>query len=348
MNSLTITNDHAGSTAISNRFIDDYMVEANDAQIKVYLYLVRMMSANLPTSISDMADKFNHTEKDIERSLRYWEKKSLLSLEYNDQKLLTAIRFTSPIEQKPAEPRPLAPIVPLRIVSSAPEETVPQKNYDNISYSRDELKAFKDNAETGQQILFIAETYLRKQLSLKDIETLYFFSDELHFSCELIDYLLQYCVDREKTSLSYIKKVAISWAEANIQTPKQAKAFIAGNYDKTVYTILKALGRTGAPTSTEAGIVQKWYKDYGFEMDIINEACNRTVLATDSHRLEYCEKILSSWKKAGVKHLSDIQALDSTYKKPKAVTPSSNKNQFNTMIHTDYDFDEIERRILSN
>ena len=56
------------------------MKNANDAQIKVYLYLLRMTGAHRTTSISDMADLFNHTEKDVVRSLRYWEQKGLLDL----------------------------------------------------------------------------------------------------------------------------------------------------------------------------------------------------------------------------------------------------------------------------
>ena len=56
------------------------MKDANDAQLKVYLYLIRMMNANLPTSVSDIADKFNHTEKDVLRALKYWEKKRLWNM----------------------------------------------------------------------------------------------------------------------------------------------------------------------------------------------------------------------------------------------------------------------------
>ena len=59
------------STLVSNLFIDEYMRSANDAQIKIYLYLVRMMRARRATSIADMADKFNHTEKEVCRSLEY-------------------------------------------------------------------------------------------------------------------------------------------------------------------------------------------------------------------------------------------------------------------------------------
>ena len=70
---------------ISNAFIDHYMKDANDAQLKVYLYLVRMVSAGQPVGITDIADKFNHTEKEVVRALCYWEKAGVMHLEYEPQ-----------------------------------------------------------------------------------------------------------------------------------------------------------------------------------------------------------------------------------------------------------------------
>ena len=64
MNSLSVSQDsHAGMTMLSNRFIDEYMTDANDAQIKVYLYLLRCAGTGLPSGISAIADRFNYTEK---------------------------------------------------------------------------------------------------------------------------------------------------------------------------------------------------------------------------------------------------------------------------------------------
>ena len=94
MSSLKIYSDGDTSTSVPNRFIDEYMIEANDAQIKVYLYLLRVFHAHRSTSISDIADKFNHTEKDVLRSLTYWEKKKLLSLEYDDDRNLPGVHST--------------------------------------------------------------------------------------------------------------------------------------------------------------------------------------------------------------------------------------------------------------
>ena len=71
-----------GVTLVSNVFIDYFLKDANDAQVKIYLYLIRHISNHKPFTISNIADEFNHTEKDIMRALKYWEKKRLLSLEF--------------------------------------------------------------------------------------------------------------------------------------------------------------------------------------------------------------------------------------------------------------------------
>ena len=91
---LTIYKDnYADSTVVSNRFIDDYMTEANDAQLKVYFYLIRMLNANQTVSVSGIADKFNHTEKDVIRALKYWEKRQILDLDYDNNKNLTGVHL---------------------------------------------------------------------------------------------------------------------------------------------------------------------------------------------------------------------------------------------------------------
>ena len=86
-------NTDDGNTSVPNLFIDEYMKEANDAQIKVYLYIVRMMNARRATSLSDMADHFNHTEKEVLRSLRYWEKMGVLTLDFSADGVLTGIHL---------------------------------------------------------------------------------------------------------------------------------------------------------------------------------------------------------------------------------------------------------------
>ena len=75
-------------------FLSMNLKDANDAQLKVYLFLVRRLQAGDPVSISDMADRFNHTEKDILRALCYWEKCGVLTLKLSpDRTTLQQIRL---------------------------------------------------------------------------------------------------------------------------------------------------------------------------------------------------------------------------------------------------------------
>ena len=396
MNRLNIyQNIHKEQTVVSNCFIDDYMAEANDAQLKIYLFLIRMMSANLPTSVTDIADKFNYTEKDVLRALMYWESRQLLALEYDAAHNLSGIQVLSldnPYEQvrtapritpvlsfiRPASmqsgmtaPRPMAaasamsaqnPMTarmnaapaqmqasstgtatiteyPTRELSSQPEKP---------SYTMDDLKNFKNNDEV-QQLLFVTEQYLGRQLTRGDMETILFLYDRLGFSADLIDYLVQHCVERGKKDFRYMEKVALSWAEQGITDPKQAQ-LASKKYDKTVYTIMKSLGKNSAPAPKELEYIQKWTKEYGFMLDVIQEACDKTVMTTDSHRFAYADGILTKWYQAGVHHKADIAALDASYQRPAkpAANNSNSGNKFNRFAQNSYDFDQLEQNILSN
>jgi DnaD/phage-associated family protein len=344
------------ATIVSNLFIDEYMKDANDAQIKVFLYLLRMISAHKATSIADMADKFNYTEKDILRALKYWDKNKLLHVEYDEDKYPVGIHIRSAGKILPPEALPL--IKPVlnntNNITPLPKPAEPERVvniFEKPSYSLDELKAFKEAEETSQ-LLFVVEQYLGKTLSPSDIKSILFFTDTLSFSGDLIDYLIQYCVERGKKDFRYIEKVAISWAEEGITTSKQA-AKAARKYDKIVYDVMKDLGKNNAPTKAEADYIMRWVREFGFSADIINEACNRTVMAVDNHRFVYCNKILSSWKDSNVRTKADIQQLDSAHTFKKASAPPVTKNsggklQFGQFIQNDYDFEELERKIISN
>ena len=354
MSHITIYQDnYTDATVVSNRFIDEYMKSANDAQLKIYLYLIRMMSARLSTSVSQIADMFNYTEKDVLRALKYWEKNKLLTLDFDENKNLTGIHLSDLNAQAPASASADISSVPLYIVpiSPQPADAAPVKEqpkedpYEKPVYTLDQLKAFKSD-ESASGLLFIAEQYLKKTLSATEMKSILFISDKLGFSEDLIDHLLQYCVERGKKDLRYIEKVAINWAQEGITTPEQAR-FFAHKYDKSVYDIMKALGKTSMPTQTEVSYITRWTKEFAFEFDVISAACERTVLATDKHRFEYADSILNNWYKSGVHHKEDIQAVEERFKQTKSSKVFS-ENKFNQFKQNQYDFDILEKELLSN
>lgn len=341
MNRLNIYRTASNAqTAISNMFIDDYMSDANDAQLKIYLFLIRMMDANLPTSVSDIADKFNYTEKDVRRALMYWESRKLLSLDFDAQDNLTSIKVIAlDGKYKPGTESPR--ITPVLSFSKHAPADKPLCDKDS---SRDDIR----------QLLMVAEQYVGRQLSHSDMETILFICDKLEFSPDLADYLLQHCVEKGKKDFRYIEKVAIAWHEQGITSVKEAQNALR-KYDRIVYTVMKALGKASNPAPKELEYIKKWTDEYGFRTDVIQEACDKTVMNTDTHRFAYADGILSKWYKAGVRKKADIETADSSFKKQSESvkrTQKSNaaasKNNFNRFSQHTYDFEQLEQNIISN
>jgi DnaD/phage-associated family protein len=383
MAELTIYQDsYIGATIVSNRFIDEYMLDANAAQLKIYLYLLRMLNAHLKTGITDICERFNYMESDVMRALRYWEKAGLLTLEYGEDQQLTGIHMKNlcslPQSQPSAEETHAPEVVPESIApkakssgkASASSAKVAESSVKAVdmsakaseepvkgpeipakaSYSRDQIQAFR-NSESGGQILFLAETYLSKILTAGDIDSLYFIGDVLGFSTDLTDYLLQYCAERGKRSFRYIEKVAIGWATEGITTVEQARMHV-NTYDKTVTSIMSGLGRSGAPTQPELEYITRWTGEYAFPLDIILEACKRTVIATDSNRIKYADRILSAWHKDQVKTLADVERQDKEHQAAvgaaKPDTGRAARSQFHIYQESGTDYDDLAAKRVKN
>lgn len=317
---LSITLDTGrGVTVLSNVFIDQYMRDANDAQIKIYLYLLRMVGANLPTNVSEIADKFNHTEKDVVRALKYWENVHLISLNYDENNEISGVVLRDLTKTDTG------------VVKTAPTQDAQKEDITMISmdytrekenYSLDDIKKLQSNPEVTL-LLNISAQYFGRPLSPTEIRSILFIYDRLAFSLELTDFLIEYCLDKGKKSIHYIDQVAINWYEAGIKTAAAAKEFTKDiKADRTAYNIMKFLGKSSEPSLQELEYIRKWTKTYSFSMPIIEEACSRTVLATDKNRFQYADSILKSWSSKNVKSKSDIAALDAAFEAAKSTSQS--------------------------
>lgn len=356
MSRLTLTKEQSmDTTVVSNYFIDDYMTQANEAQIKIYLYLLRLLSAGISTSISELADKYNYLESDVIRCVKYWEQKGLLQVSYDQSGSIREICFTHPAiadEKKQAQiilldsaPVPMTQATSPKVAAKAEPE---KPSIEKPDYTPSQLNQMKKEDDSFAELIFVAESYLGKTLSHTDCQTLAYIYNDLKLPADLIDYLIEYCVERGKCKMRYIETVAVSWANDNVTTVHKAKCR-ATRYDKTVYTILNALGRSEAPTETEAAYINRWCKEYAFHLDVILEACKKTVLATQSNRFQYTEGILTKWRAAGIHTLNDIAKEEERFNKEKEQkqTKKTATNSFNNIPKRDYDFEELEKKLQS-
>lgn len=360
-------------TVLSNRFIDNFMPRANGEFVKVYIYLLRVVSAS-PSSfnLEDMADRLLCTDRDISRALKYWEAEKLISLTYTADQQLSGITLLEPGDAGQLESSvssegafsnrtasAFASAIGTDSVSAASSSPAPAQTNGNAAsrLTPDRVKELKQNEEVSQ-LLYIAEQYLCKTLTPTEIQKILYFYDELKMSADLIEYLVEYCVSRGRKSMRYIETVALAWFKDGVTTVEMARE-ASSRFSRDYYTILKAMGISGRnPVENEITYIDTWRKTYGFDLELIQEACSRTVLTTGQPSFQYADKILSGWKKKNVHTLEDIRLLDAEHKKRQLEKSVSRQkqpakqaqanNRFNNFHQRDYDFAEYEKRLLNN
>ena len=373
-------------TVLSNIFIDQYMPGAGGEFVKVYIYLLRLLAdPSASVCLPLLADCLNCTEGDISRALKYWSNEGLLILETDPSGELTGITLTEPSPDTQMEltatvsvpqsalaatapisqtvsaatvsvpqsalaaTAPISQTVSAATISTPQPDTAPSRSASALTPAR--IKELKENEDVAQ-LIYICEQYLGKTLTPTDTRKILFFYDELKMSVDLIDFLIQYCVGRGHKSMRYIETVAMAWSKEGITTVEMAKDSTS-RYGRDYFTILKAMGITNRnPVDSEIVMMDTWLKDYGFSMDMIQEACSRTIMQTGQPSFQYAHKILTGWFKKGALTPEAVHALDIQHQKRsqdnsrgRSQTPKS-PNRFNNFQQRNYDFKELEKQLL--
>ncbi len=328
------------ATMVANDFIDRYMAEANGEYVKVYLYILRHQHEKL--DMDGIADALNHTEADVRRALAYWEKLGTLKLgtESSRSGRQPESAAVSGVRPRAAVQEPVKAAERAVLTGQKPAaETAASRPV----YSQEQVNRLQDDGEFAQ-LLYIAQRYLNKIFTQRELEVFAYLYDGLHMSTELLEYLVEYCVQSGHTSIRYIETVALSWHEKGFATVEEAKAYASG-FTKDSFSVMKAFGLTDRkPGNAEKEMIERWFRTYGFTREVVLEACNRTLEATHKPSFQYAEKILSEWKKAGVKGLADISALDEKRRSQGRQTargPKKQTNQFHNFEQRNTDYDSM-------
>lgn len=283
------------ATPVSNVFIDTYMAGASGEYVKVYLYLLRHQQEEV--SIGQIADALNHTEADVQRALAYWQRAGVLGTEAEREE--EAQQSSPVLSASAASPESLA---------GSGSFALSAKTAVREAAACDMSRLTSD--ESFKQLVYIAQQYLNKLLTPTDCQILGNLYSNLGFSGELLEYLIEYCVQNHHTSLRYMEKVALGWHERGIKDVEQAKASGRG-YTKGSFAVMRAMGLSDRnPAEVESEFIEKWFWEYGFTRELIVEACSRTIRQIHKPSFDYADRILRDWKNAGVKSFRDVAELD--------------------------------------
>ena len=398
MTAINISSDIATSfTTVSDIFIDQYMPKANGEFVKVYLYLLRATGSGAGiATISEIADHFSNTEADIIRALNYWASEGILQVQTGADGQIMGINLCSlSVSGMQAAQSNIQSAVADNAAQNNLQNSVVNNAAQNIStanirmqdsvveklksqttdkaassqkeYTLDEIKEFRKNPDISE-LFFIIETYLKHTLSSTDTNMVLYWLDELHFSTDLVEYLVEYCITKGHSSLRYMNKVALGWADAGIKTVDQAKDDAAA-HSQIYYSVMKALGITGRNlVDSEVSLINKWVGEYGFDIELVKAACSKTISAIQKPSFEYTDSILANWRKKDVHTLKDVEVLDANFakankasatgssqstnaangsSKPKS-NNSSSKNKFNNFNQRNNDYDKLEKLFLNS
>lgn len=332
-----------GMTPVSNVFIDTYMAGASGEYVKVYLYLLRHQQEEV--SIGQIADALNHTEADVQRALAYWQRAGVLGTEAEmdegvqqgwagmsgnegwgeaagtSRMVGEFANHTSGENGKRAQKlsqemsgRQVSPVSSASMASS--ESLAGSGSFGSSAKTAAAREAAAcdmsrlTSDESFKQLIYIAQQYLNKLLTPTDCQILGNLYSNLGFSGELLEYLIEYCVQNHHTSLRYMEKVALGWHERGIKDVEQAKASGRG-YTKGSFAVMRAMGLSDrSPAEVESEFIEKWFWEYGFTRELIVEACSRTIRQIHKPSFDYADRILRDWKNAGVKSFRDVAELD--------------------------------------
>lgn len=312
--------------AVPCSVVDKHIKLAGSVQLKVLLWELRHAGENL--EVQEVAQALCIDKADVTDAMLYWRETGLFT-ERDGELVPGAAKETA--TSQPALPE------------KQEEETIKPEPKQPKLLSRPQ-KA--DNAFVAKRmcesteiacLMQEAEQILGRLISNGDSATLLMIHDDFGLPADVITMLLQYAVSIGKPNMRYIEKIAMNWADEEINTHEKAEDKLRrlDESRKAWHVIEQAVGiAPRAPSSKEQSLASVWVNDWRFSPALIHEAYERGVDNTGKFSMSYMNKILERWNKEGISTLEQAQKD----KENRAAARKSDKPQKST-----YDIEEYER-----
>lgn len=327
--------------AVPSAVVDKHIKLAGSAQLKVLLWILR--HAGEPFTTETIAEALSMHPADVHDAMQYWIETGLIC----EQKEILSPGSTSPEEvlPEPIVQNTTGTVTPAATsaVPSAPGKHTrllsrPQKP-DSLFVAQ-RINECTDIASMMQE----AQMILGRPISNGDSATLVMLHDTDGLPVDVILMLLQYAVSIGKNNMKYIEKMAISWAEEEIDTHAKAehKIRMLSEGQQAWKLVERTIGiEHRSPSSKEAEFSHRWVNEWKFGKALIREAYERCVDAKGKYIIGYTDSILRRWNGEGIKTLEQARA-EKTAKQQRTSgerrAPSYDIDEYErTSIFDDYD-----------
>ncbi len=313
-----------GIFAVPDTVVDNYIKLANEAGIKVLLYVLRNSNQNL--SASEIASALNISENQVEEAFVFWENANVLPRSRPAEATAERVKVTV---------KPVASVSPAPETVPVPQKKTVQQERADYNINPSEIAERVESSEDIKCLFTMSEQAFARPLTHTEQRGLIWIHDYLGLSTEVLLMLTAFCISAEKGNIKYIEAVAADWAEREINTLELAQNEIKRLEESQGFNrkIMKLFGMNRKPTSKQQTFIDTW-KEKGYSLELIEYAYEKTVESIDKLNFPYLNKILENWYAQGFKTKAQIDE----YKRP-----DSNSSQ-----NKDYSFDLDEYKSLVN
>ncbi|MBQ5399531.1 MAG: DnaD domain protein [Ruminococcus sp.] len=301
--------------AVPSSVVDEHIKIASPQQLKILLFLLR--NAGKSYTHKEIGDLLLIHEDDVKDSIRFWVDREVLC--ENGAEL-------APSDNK----KEISSEPPVKKEEKKPKTVVSRPQKPDIITAAQRVSADENLRHTLAEV----ESALSKPLSSGDTSTIVMLYDTLGLPAEVIIMLVNYCVSIGKSNMRAIERIGIQWSDAGVYTIEAADNRImqsrrsSMNFNRV--SSVFGLKNIGSPTARQLVYVDRWIDEWHFSDEMLRSAYEACVDNTGQMKLQYINKILERWHKAGISSPDEIEKLD---KKPQKKKPSE----------TSFDLDELDK-----
>ena len=324
---------YASMFAVPRAVVEDSLLLASPTALKALLLLLCRGEALSPAEI---ALELKRDEADVADALIFWQQQGIL-LPADGAAPAQPLKKPAPAASVPApQPKKTAPELPLS-----------RPTHEQIAIRLQECEAFRDLFQEAQQ-------KLGKTIGYEGQSILIMLHDTYDLPVEVILMLLEYAKSKGKTGYKYIASIGREWSEKEIDSLESAEAYIR-EQDTTDALWAQFRDLTGAknrnPTAKQKRYLTMWGRELGFSGEMIALAYEICIDNTNKVSLEYMDRVLQSWQKAGVRTPADADRAQQQWnekrfaqKGKKTVKPSKAESVYSS--DASYDLDDFTRRAI--
>ena len=261
--------------------VDNYIKLANEASLKVLLYILRNNGKKLASDEAACALNLNINQ--IEEAFIFWENANILK---RDEKPLISSSVSEPVSEE-------------KIAAPVKKSSIPSGT--GYSLKPSEIAQRVENSEDVRVMFNMAEASFGRPLNHTEQRSFIWMHDYLGLSADVLITIAAYCISIEKGSIKYIETLASDWSEKGINTLELVQDEIKAQEEKNTFNgrIMKAFGMTRRPTAKQQELIDSWKKK-GYSLELIEYAYEKTIEAIDKLNFPYINKVLENWYSQGL------------------------------------------------